>query len=397
MAKFWRVFAYEYKRHVLRKRFLIALLSLPLMIGAMMLVSVLAVFLMFDFDPVGYVDESGWMTIAPEHEEGAFWGREVEFIKYPDEASARADLEKKAIQGYYVVEADYLQNGTVRLVSLEGIGENVEGDFRDLLRANLLADQPEEVRQRIVEGNDIVVRSAVSERETSSDQWINIALPIVVGVIFIVIINMSGGYLLQAVVEEKENRTMEIVVTSVSPTQLMAGKIAGNLSVGLTQILIWGLLPGLAFLFLRNRIPFLQQMDLHPQFLWLSLVTLVMAFIFVAALMAAVGATATETREAQQVSGLFTLPMVVPFWFVSQIMTNPNGPLAVAFSLFTITAPLSLPLRAAFADVPAWQIALALALQVVCTVGSIWLAARIFRLGMLRYGKRLTWKEIFSR
>ena len=154
----------------------------------------------------------------------------------------------------------------------------------------------------------------------------NLMVPIFVGVLFILVINVSGGYLLQAVVEEKENRTMEIIVTPVSPTQLMAGKVAGNLSVGLTQLFTWAVFPLIAFLIFRDKVPFLSMLEIDSSYIIISLLTLFCAFIMVAAFMAAVGATATEAREAQQVSGLFTLPLVVPYWLMSSMMNNPNGP-----------------------------------------------------------------------
>jgi ABC-2 type transport system permease protein len=231
----------------------------------------------------------------------------------------------------------------------------------------------------------------------NSDQWLDIAIPIVAGLLFVVAINTSGGYLLQAVVEEKENRTMEILVTSVSPEQLMAGKIAGNLSVGLTQLLAWILMAFLAFMLVASFIPSIQNPQINRQFFWLVPLTLIPAFILVAAFMAALGATVTEAREAQPIVGLFTLPIVVPYWFITQIMMNPNGPLATGLSIFPLTAPVSLPLRSVFTVVPVWQIALSLLLLISCAAGAIWLAGRAFRLGMLRYGVRLSWKELFGR
>jgi len=126
------------------------------------------------------------------------------------------------------------------------------------------------------------------------------------------------------------------------------------------------------------------------------LATLLPAFVMVSALMAMAGVTATESREAQQVASLFTLPLYVPFWLLGPIMQNPNSGLAVGFSLFPLTAPMTLPLRAAFTILPAWQIALSLSLLVVCAAGALWLAGRAFRMGMLRYGKLLSLKEIFS-
>jgi ABC-2 type transport system permease protein len=105
----------------------------------------------------------------------------------------------------------------------------------------------------------------------------------------------------------------------------------------------------------------------------------------------------SDTREAQQVAGLFTLPVVVPFWLLMPLMESPNSPLSVGLSLFPLTAPISMAVRAAFTDVPAWQIALCIGLLVVCAFGALWIAGRAFRMGMLRYGKRLTWREIFRK
>jgi ABC-2 type transport system permease protein len=198
-------------------------------------------------------------------------------------------------------------------------------------------------------------------------------------------------------VEEKENRTMEIVVTSVSTDEMMAGKVVGNLAVGLTELLVWIGFGMATLFFLRANPAQVGNFNLDPGYLILSFVILLPAFVMVAGLMAAAGVTATDTREAQQIAGMFTLPVVVPFWLIVPLMESPNSPLSVGLSIFPLTAPISLTMRAAFTDVPAWQIALSLGLLVVCAVGAIWLAARVFRLGMLRYGKRLSLREIFGK
>lgn len=398
MHKFWRIVKHEYLRHVLRKRFLFALLSLPLVVVAVVIVGGVSVWIEVDPKPAGYVDLAGWLVI---HEplagtEGGLFTK-ANLVEFPDENEAHLALEDKEIQAYYVLGSDYPETGAVRLVAFDEPGENVKTAFRNLLRLNLLASEPEPIIVRVIEGSEITVQSTGDEREADFGQWFNLILPIFAGILFIVVINTSGGYLLQAVVEEKENRTMEIVVTSVSTQQLMAGKIVGNLSVGLTQMIVWAIFPITAFIILRNRIPFLQAVRFDPQFAWLSLVTLILAFIMIAALMAMVGATATEAREAQQVAGLFTLPLVMPYWFTSQMMMNPDGPLAVGLSIFPLTSPLSLPLRAAFTHVPTWQLALSLGLLFSFALLAMWLAGRAFRMGMLRYGKRLKLLEIFRR
>jgi ABC-2 type transport system permease protein len=266
-----------------------------------------------------------------------------------------------------------------------------------MLYFNLLQKIPDQRTAELIDATDFEIVVENGKSTEADNQWINIILPFFSGILFMVVVNVSGGYLLQAVVEEKENRTMEIMVTSVSPTELMGGKIIGNLSVGLTQLLFWLIFPLIGVLIARNFIPILNDLTFGNQFFWLTIIILIPAFIMVAAFMAMVGATATEAKEAQQVAGLFTLPIVAPYWFISIIMNKPNGALAVGLSLFPLSAPVTLPLRTVFTTVPTWQIALSLVLLVLCAAGAVWLAGRAFRIGMLRYGKRLSLKEIFRR
>jgi ABC-2 type transport system permease protein len=120
------------------------------------------------------------------------------------------------------------------------------------------------------------------------------------------------------------------------------------------------------------------------------------AFMMISALMAAIGSTVTEAREGQQVAGLITLPVWIPYLLIMPIMETPNSPLAVALSLFPLTAPLTIVLRSGFTIIPTWQITLSLVLLILSALGALWLAGRTFRLGMLRYGKRLRWREIFK-
>ncbi|NMC55428.1 MAG: ABC transporter permease, partial [Chloroflexi bacterium] len=151
------------------------------------------------------------------------------------------------------------------------------------------------------------------------------------------------------------------------------------------------------FLGVRPFVPFLRDINLGGSYVWLSLAALPAAFVLVAALMATVGATATEAREAQQMAGLFTIPLFVPYWLITPLIESPNSLLAVGLSLFPLTAPVTLAARAAFTVLPVWQIVVSLGLLYATAFGALWLAGRAFRLGMLQYGKRLKLAEIFRR
>jgi ABC-2 type transport system permease protein len=201
---------------------------------------------------------------------------------------------------------------------------------------------------------------------------------------------------MQAVVDEKENRTMEILMTSVSPDQFMAGKIIGDIAIGMTQMIIWGLFVLLGLFIGKNYLEWLQNVRIEWDLVVLMLLLMFPAFVMVSALMAAIGATVTEAREGQQVVGLISLPIWIPYLLIMPIMESPNSPLAVAFSLFPLTAPLTIVLRSGFTIIPTWQIILSLVVLFLSALGALWLAGRAFRLGMLRYGKRLRLKELFK-
>ncbi|MBA4385759.1 MAG: hypothetical protein C0410_13565 [Anaerolinea sp.] len=178
----------------------------------------------------------------------------------------------------------------------------------------------------------------------------------------------------------------------------MAGKVVGDLLVGLTQLVVW-----LLFLIIGLKVAplFIPDMGTMPgidaKYILLIAGTMLPAFVMIAAAMGAIGATATESQEAQQMAGFFTLPIVVPFWFVSQIMFKPNGPLAVGMSMFPLTAPIALPLRAGFTNIPWWQTSITVGVLVLLALFSLWLSGKIFRIGMLRYGKKVSLKEAFRR
>jgi ABC-2 type transport system permease protein len=398
MKKLWLILWHEYKRHVMRKRFIFAILSMPLFVGFMALIGFLSVWLQFDEKPVGYVDPFHILVNpqpVPEDKNDLF--KAVPIVQFEDDSSAQTALESDQIQAYFVMSEEYLSTGEVTMVTLKKPGTNASEDFGKFLSFNLLKGQPEPVIHRLTEGKTLIIRSLDGSRELGADNWLVVVLPIIAGVLFIITVNISGGYLLQAVVEEKENRTMEILVTSVSPTQLMAGKVIGNLSVGLTQLVIWILFTVIAVNLAPLFFPDIKPPELDFSYILLLIATLLPAFVMVAAAMGAIGATASELREAQQLVGWFTLPIVVPFWFITPIMFNPNGALAVGLSLFPFTAPIALPLRAVFTDIPIWQNLLTVVLLCGLAIFALWLAGRVFRLGMLRYGKRISLKEAFLR
>jgi ABC-2 type transport system permease protein len=398
MNKLWYVAWHEYQRHVFTRRFvLVGLLSVPLVI--LVLVGLIFLILSLDIDttPLGYVDSSGLLTNPISAPAPEWPDKSVSILAFTNEADARAALESGSIQAYYVLPADYLSTGQLRVVHLDPLKSSPRVQFYDFLTANLLKSTDPAIANRLVKGAEIIVQSPDGTRSISSKNWFNVLIPIVAGIAFIIAMFSTGGYLMQAVVEEKENRTMEVIITSVSPNQLITGKIIGDTAVGLTQIVLWLVFIVIPILVFRNRFTFLQGIQIGPQTLFLLVFVMFPAFILVSALMAAIGATVSEAREGQQMVGMISLPIWIPYMLTSSLMGNPNSPMAVGLSLFPLTAPLTMLMRDGLTILPAWQIALSSVILLLSAVVAIWLAGRAFRLGMLRYGKRLKLSEIFAR
>lgn len=400
MSKIWQIVKYEYRRHVFQKRFLFSLLSLPIGAAAMILVALIVAAFSIDTSPVGYIDRAGILQNTDRSgEESSIFEPIIEFKAYQEEDQARADLEDENIQAYYVIPEEYPQSPEIELVFYDEPGSGVKSQFIRLMRNNLEAfkELDLQVQQRLQEGGTVTVTSLDGSREMREDQWFLIFTPFIAGIMFLIVVLTSGGYLLQAVVEEKENRTMEIVITSVTPSQLMTGKIIGNIAVGLTQLVIWLLFGWIAILVGGFFWPPLQAFSIPTNFALVLIFMLLPAFIMVSAIMAAIGSTMTEMQEAQQVSGMLSLPFSTPFYLATSIMMNPNGTLAVFMSYFPLTSPITVLMRMAFTVVPVWQIIISIAILAFFAVFAIWFAGRTFRMGMLRYGKKLSIKEIFGK
>jgi len=397
MRRIWQVALHEYKRHVFTKRFLLGLLSVPLVIVLFVGLIFLVISMDMDARPVGYVDNSGLLSDpvpAPKPEPP---DRPVAMQPFATEAAARSALEAGQIQAYYVLPVDYRSSGKLSVVAMGNVKSFTQQQFYNFLAANLLRNTDPLVANRMTKGSELVVQSPDGKRSISSDNWFNVLIPTIAGLALVISMFTTGGYLMQAVVEEKENRTMEVIVTSVSPDQFMAGKISGDLAVGMTQIAAWFLFVVLVILVGRNSITALRGIQVLPQTVLLLVFIMLPSFVMISALMAAIGATVTEAREGQQVVGFVSLPVWIPYMLVTVLMSSPNSPLAVTLSMLPITAPLTMLFRDGITILPAWQIALSAFIQIAGAVGAIWLAGRAFRLGMLRYGKKLSWRELFTR
>lgn len=399
MNKLWQVAIYEYKRHVLQKRFIWVLVSVPLLLAFMIGLGFLINFIENNDDPVGYVDHAGLLADPLHLPDSSRFSDPVRMIAFENEETARAALDVEEIQAYYVLSPDYYETNSVQLYYNQAPGENAREDFWNFMQLNLLAAHPPEIAQRAEQGANFTIRTLDGVREFGSDDWINFVLPFFAGLAFIILIFTSSGYLMNAVVQEKENRTIEILVTSVSSNRLIAGKVLGIMGVSLTQFLSWAAFGIVAVLLAQFyfELTWLENLKLDSTAILLMVLALIPAYVMVAALMTALGASVAQSQEAQQMTALITLPIMSPYWLAALILQSPNSPLVTALTLFPLTSPTTITMRAALTQIPAWQAVSSVALLILSAAGAMWLAAKAFHLGMLRYGKRLTWKELLGR
>jgi ABC-2 type transport system permease protein len=231
---------------------------------------------------------------------------------------------------------------------------------------------------------------------------VNIIFASVVGILLYMTILMYGQNVLRGVMEEKQTRVAEVVVSSVKPTTLLAGKVLGVGAVGLTQMAIWLFA---TILMMRYRVPLMQAFGLDAAPMPMPSVTamqLVMLFIFFllgytlySALFATVGAMVSSEQEAQQAQMPVVLMLVISIMFLQPVLLEPDGQLAITLALLPISSPIMMPLRMSTVDVPPWEIGLSmLALAAGCYL-AVYFAAKVYRTGLLMHGKRVSFREVF--
>ena len=397
MRKSWRIARNEYAKILRKRSFLISTAGMPIFLVAVIAFSIIAAVGGSNRAPLGYVDHSGLLA-APITPKTDRLGEElVEIRAFVDEAAARAALEAGQIQGYYVVPADYLETLDVKLVYWDQEpAAMIQNDFDQFLRANLASSLPTDAQERALKGVELTVRSADGKQELSSAGLANVILPFGFGFFFIFAVMNSAGYLLQAVADEKENRTVEVMATSLTPEQLIGGKAVGLIAVAMTQIVILAAVIGLGLAVGSRYLDALRELRVPWSFLMVSVLYFVPSYTLIAGLMIAIGSAVTEVRQGQQIAGVFNMLFSIPYLFLLMFITNPNSPLAVILTLFPTTAFTTITLRWGLTTIPPAELIAGWIILMASALLSVWAAARIFRAGMLRYGQRLDLRRMIA-
>jgi ABC-2 type transport system permease protein len=271
---------------------------------------------------------------------------------------------------------------------------SAQSRFDNLVRANLAMGLPADVAARAEHGIDLTARSADGRQEVSGESFLNIFVPFFIGLFFSIVVLSSGSYLLEAITDEKENRTIEVMSTSLTPGQLIGGKSIGLMAVALTQIAILGATIVVSVMVGAQFIEALSTLTVP----WSMISTLAIFFVptyaLIAGMMIAVGSMVTETRQGQQIAGALNMLFTLPFFFIIVFFTAPNSTLATILTIFPTTSFLTIALRWNMTTIPLWQMVVGFVLVTASALIMVWAASRIFRLGMLSYGQRLSLKTV---
>jgi ABC-2 type transport system permease protein len=327
---------------------------------------------------ISYVDEAGLIQSLPEDIPA---GR---LVAYPDREAAHAALAADEIDSYTIISRDYIQTGSITIVQADynPLASTSEDIFQHIIAYNITGDATltATIRDPLPElqSQSSAPPSPDSERRPESEALAFI-VPFAVMFVFFMLIVMGGGYMLESVSREKENRTVEILLVSINPKQIMIGKIVGLSAIALLQMVIWsvgGILAlGQADQFIEGASAF----QFPPGFLIYALGFFLLGYLMYASLLGAIGALAPSAKESGSLTFIVMLPLLVPLWFNQALVQNPHGTIAMIFSMIPFTAPVSMLTRLVISDVPAWQILTSLAGLAVMTYLMVSLAARFFR------------------
>jgi ABC-2 type transport system permease protein len=395
MPKLWVIVKHEYLKITRKRSFVFGTLAMPLFFVAITVFAIIMVIATEDQRPIGYVDLARVVTTVTQLPPEKTGPQPVELRAFADEAQAQTALDARQIQAYFVLPADYLTAHKAQLVYWDKApSSSAQRRFDELVRANLVASLPKDVAQRAQNGVDLTARSADGQQEVSGDSFINIIVPFFIGMFFSIVVLSSGTYMLEAITDEKENRTIEVMTTSLTPGQLIGGKAAGLMAVALTQIGILAITIVLALVVGAQFVEALRAMRIPWSMFFTLALFFVPTFALIAGMMITIGSMVSETRQGQQIAGALNMLFMLPFFFIVVFFSAPNSTLATILTIFPTTSFLTIALRWSMTTIPAWELVVGWILVVASAVTMIWVASRVFRMGMLSYGQRLDMKTV---
>jgi len=399
MSKILHVAANEYRSNVIKRSFLLSLLSLPLFLTVSIGSGLIMESLNSSKKPIGYIDhadvirtlDTPWLDESDEA---------IPVLPFANAEEAEAALKAEQIQGYFTIPADYRETGKVNLTIMDEASEDARAQFSRMLRYNVALQYNPQAALRISEGTEVEIETPDSSRSyPAGGPPFSLALPLIVSGGFVFVLLMSSGYAMGAVAGERETRTMEVLVTSIRPGDLLRGKLIGILGISLTLIAAWTLI-GIAAVFIGGKVfdlAWLKQASVDWGSLGAVLLIALPNYVSALAVMITVGSTVGELQEGQALTGIFLLVFFLPIYVLTLIGQNPSGTFSVILSFIPFMSLMTMGIRNMFMALPIVQLLLSFAVQVAVALFLVWFSGRAFRIGMLRIGQRTRLRDIFGR
>jgi len=397
MNKTFLIFRHEFLKTIRRTGFIILTLALPVLallgIGIFHITSGI-VKPPTEVTRIGYVDEAGGFDQFTTQ-------GNITFVRFDTSEAATQALIKKDITEYFVIPPDFISTGIIKRYTTQKEVTPPAATttaIKDFLSSNLLVGKvPSTIVARVEAPLKLVTTTLTSTGTVASEQGelTNLIIPGIFSFLLALSLAFSSAYVLQGLGEEKENRLMEILLSSVSTRQLITGKVLGIGTAGLAQVVVWVIsIPLLLNLASSSIGGFISTIQIPANFLVLGIAYFILGYLLFAVLSAGVAAISATVREAQGLAGIFGIFAIAPFWFYSLLLLFPNSPIWVFFSIFPFSAPVLVMLRLGMTGVPAWQLITSMAVLVLSIVGGLLLAAKLLRTYILMYGKRPSLGEI---
>lgn len=434
MSKISLIIKREYTTRVMKPSFILLTFLTPILIGAMIMVPLLLAQIEDDaVNKIIVVDQTGlYSNIFENNEKYVF-----ETVDQPLEELKQAP--EKSFAAVLVITADLGQKpSAATLYSQQQVGVDLKSYIAGIINKhieeqNLAALNIPDFKRMAEEIKSDVDVKTVRWGKDGEEKMGSAELAIIIGMISAFIIYMFivvyGAQVMSGVVQEKTSRIVEVIISSVKPFELMMGKIVGIAMVGLTQFALWVILTLIVVASLSSVLGTSVDMEAYQQMpganmsampiptnpddaMFAELMTALSNFDFVqtgimfviyflggyllyASLFAAVGSAVDNETDTQQFSLPLTLPIIFAVYAAIYSAENPDGPLAFWTSMIPFTSPIVMMVRLPY-GVDFWQIALSIGILILSFIGSTWVAAKIYRTGILMYGKKVTWKEMMK-
>ena len=400
MNKTLLIFMHEFLHTIKRTGFIIMTLAIPLLallaIGVGQLISASDEPPLIETTTIGYVDEVGGFDRYTTQ-------GNIELLRFNTQDDATTALINDDVSEYFVIPPDYTSTAVINRYTLEKELETppaTTAAIKKFLISNLLGGKVSRDTVNLVESPVNLVVTRLTETgavATEQGGYGNIIIPGIFSLLLAFSLMFSSSYLVQGMGEEKESRLIEVLLSSVSPRQLLTGKVLGLGVAGLVQVVVWlASAPLLLSLSSSTFGGFLSTIQLPANFLVLGIVYFLLGYLLFAALSAGIGAISPNAREGQQLSLIYTMFVFVPLWSSSFLINFPNTPIWSVLTIFPVTAPVATMLRLGVSDIATWELAVSIAVLGLSIIGISFLATRAFRIYLLMYGKRPNWGEIIQ-